>query len=100
MAMTTQELLALNDRIGNALARHLEPIFKPGVKLTLIARTPGNNEADVLVSAESDLQDVMDLITCSMSRNVIGWIDAAEPLGEPGRLSPVQGVDAVKVEKP
>ena len=44
----------------------------PGVKVTLLVRTPGNNEADVLVSAEHDLQYVIDMVSRSMSRSAIG----------------------------
>jgi hypothetical protein len=72
MALTTQELLDLNDRIAHALERHIEPIFKRGTKVTLLARTPGNDEADVLVSSEGDLQDVLDMVARSMKRNVVG----------------------------
>lgn len=72
MALTTEQMLALNDRIGNALERHLEPLFKRGTKLTFLARTPGNNEADVLVTSEGDLSDIADLIQRSMSRNIVG----------------------------
>lgn len=72
MALSIAELTALNDRIAHALERHIEPIFKRGTKVTLLARTPGNNEADVLVSSEGDLQDVLDMVARSMQRNVIG----------------------------
>jgi hypothetical protein len=77
MALTTEQLLALNDRISNVLERYLEPLFKRGTHLTFIARTPGNNEADVLVTSEGDLNDVADLIERSMSRNIVGHGSAA-----------------------
>lgn len=37
--------------------RHLNQIskiFKPGTRLTFIARTPGNNEADVLITIDTE----------------------------------------------
>lgn len=37
------------------IERHLNeiaPLFKPGMKLTFIARMPGNNEADFLMSID------------------------------------------------
>lgn len=58
----------LQDRLAGILARNVEPIFKPGTKLTIIARTPGNNEADVLVTSESDLSELQALLTRSASR--------------------------------
>ena len=72
MSMSITELKALNDHIAHALQRHIEPIFKRGTKITLLARTPGNDEADVLVSSEGDLQDVIDMVSRSIKRNVIG----------------------------
>lgn len=55
-------------RVANALMRHIEPIFKEGTELTLIARTPGNNEADVLVTTEKDLNEVKALVERSNGR--------------------------------
>jgi hypothetical protein len=61
----------INDRVANALIRHIEPIFKPGVKLTLIARTPGMPEADCLVTIETDLQELTAFIERSKSREPV-----------------------------
>lgn len=71
MALTQAQMLALNDRIGDMLTRHLEPMFKRGTKLTFIARTPGNDEADVLVTSERDLSDVVAVVLRSMGRQAI-----------------------------
>jgi hypothetical protein len=60
----------LNAQLGNILARHVEPIFKAGTKLTIIARTPGNIEADVLVTSD-DLSEVAALVERSKSRDVV-----------------------------
>ncbi len=61
----------INNRVANALIRHIEPIFKPGVKLTLIARTPGAPEADCLVTIESDLQELTAFIERSKAREPV-----------------------------
>lgn len=44
---------ALHAKLVGVLIRHIEPIFKPGVKFAIIARLPGNDEADVLVTDDS-----------------------------------------------
>lgn len=61
----------LNQRLGSILVRHVEPLFKDGTQLTIIARTPGNNEADVLVSSEHDLSEVVALVERCKLREVI-----------------------------
>lgn len=66
MALTPAQLQDLNARIGWLLDKHLAPIFKPGVQLTFIARTSGNDEADVLVTTERDLNDVIALALRSL----------------------------------
>lgn len=60
----------LTQQLGNVLQRHVEPIFKPGVKLTIIARTPGNEEADVLVTSD-DLEAVAALVDRSRARGQV-----------------------------
>lgn len=61
----------LNAQLGNILARHVEPIFNVGTKLTIIARTPGNVEADVLVTSD-DLDEVAALVERSKARGSVG----------------------------
>jgi hypothetical protein len=61
----------LLNRLGYILDKHVAPIFKPGVKLTLTVRTPGDSEADVLVTSEADLQDVIALLERSKAREVV-----------------------------
>lgn len=41
--------------------------FKPGVRLTLIARTPGNDEAEFVIS-QDDLQDLSDALARGAAR--------------------------------
>lgn len=53
----------LHERLGDILNRHVAPLFKDGVKLTLIARTPSNNEADVLIT-----NDTLDGISAILGR--------------------------------
>jgi hypothetical protein len=81
MALTPKQLSDLNARIGWLLDKHLAPIFRPGVQLTFIARTPGNDEADVLVTMERDLNDVVALVLRSLGRAAVGeGIDAVPRL--------------------
>ena len=72
MSLTPAQLRNLNDRIGWLLDKHLAPLFKPGTQLTFIARTPGNDEADVLVTSERDLNDIVALALRSLGRAAIG----------------------------
>jgi hypothetical protein len=95
MALTPQQLSDLNARIGWLLDKHLAPIFKPGTQLTFIARTPGNDEADVLVTTERDLNDVVALALRSLGRAAVGdGIDAVprtsgvNPSSQPQQESP------------
>jgi hypothetical protein len=77
MALTPAQLQDLNARIGWLLDKHLAPIFNPGTQITFIARTPGNDEADVLVTTERDLNDVIALALRSLGRAAVGkGIDA------------------------
>lgn len=60
----------LNSRqrwIADIIDRHISPLFLAGTRFTVIARTPGNNEADVLVSND-DLDELAALIERSKSR--------------------------------
>lgn len=61
----------LNAQLGNILKRHVEPIFKAGTKLTIIARTPWSVEADVLVTSD-DLDEVAALVERSKACEVVG----------------------------
>jgi len=72
MALSSAQLHDLNTRIGGLLDKHFAPIFKPGTNLTFIARTPGNDEADVLVTSESDINDVVALALRSLGRASVG----------------------------
>ena len=65
------DLRELNMRLGSILVQKVEPLFKVGTELTLIARTPGNNEADVLVSSEQNLDEIIALIERSKKREAI-----------------------------
>ena len=61
----------INDRVASALIRHIEPIFKAGTKLTLIARTPGNTDADCLVTIETNLDELTAFIERSKAREPV-----------------------------
>jgi hypothetical protein len=72
MSLTPQQMHDLNARIGWLLDKHLAPIFKPGTQLTFIARTPGNDEADVLVTTERDVNDIVAVGLRSLGRAAVG----------------------------
>jgi hypothetical protein len=51
----------LHEKLVGVLTRHIEPLFKPGVRFAIIARLPGNNEADVLVTNDK-INELVDLL--------------------------------------
>jgi hypothetical protein len=69
--MQTKFQQGLLERLGGILEAHVEPIFKPEVKVTLIVRLPGNPEADILVSSDEDLDEVIALVERSKPRETI-----------------------------
>jgi hypothetical protein len=69
--MTTRTQQQLTAMLANVLAKHVEPIFKAGTRFTIIARTPGNNEADVLVS-DDDLDEIVALVEALAASPVPG----------------------------
>ena len=71
MSLTPQEKHRLMGAITNVLVKHLEPLFTPDVQLTIIARKPGNDEADVMVSSEADLGELTKLVARSIERSPI-----------------------------
>jgi hypothetical protein len=64
----------LTYKLGSILANHVEPIFKRGTQFTLIARTPGDPDADVLVTSD-DLEEVLALLERSKAREVCAPAD-------------------------
>ena len=60
----------LKAKLVNVLVEHIEPIFKPGTRFAVIARTPGNDEADVIVT-DDDLDALKALIDRSKSREAV-----------------------------
>lgn len=60
----------LLDTLGGILQGHVLPMFLPGTKVTLIARTPGDDGADVMVSNDN-LDDLGMLIERGKQRNDI-----------------------------
>lgn len=71
MSLTPAQDAELLDTIAAVLAKRLEPLFVQGMELTFIARLPGNDEADVLVSSEKDLSELSKLIQRSTTRSEI-----------------------------
>lgn len=63
--MTTDFLgRRIKDSLAAVLIEHVEPLFRPGMKLTLLARDPSNPEADVMVTS-----DTMDGIAALVERS-------------------------------
>lgn len=61
----------IHSKLCNVLMRHIEPIFKAGTKFAIIARTPGNDEADVLVT-DDGIDNLIALLQRSKTRGAIG----------------------------
>lgn len=57
----------IHEALSRILARHVVPLFVPGIKLTILARLPGNDEADVMVS-DDGIDELMALIQRSALR--------------------------------
>lgn len=70
-------------KLAGILERHVERLFKPGTKLTIIARTPGNDEADVLVTSDS-LNELAKLVERSKKRPDTDGVAPAQPNREGG----------------
>ncbi|MFZ3286585.1 MAG: hypothetical protein WA191_07015 [Telluria sp.] len=68
--MSAGDLKHTHQEVAAALDR-LSRLFKPGVKLTFIARTPGNVEADMLVSEDNDFDQLAALIDRSRARSEV-----------------------------
>lgn len=62
-----EELGVHNARVLAALIERVVPLFVPEVKITLLARLPGNNEADVLTTNDN-LVEVRDAIERGIAR--------------------------------
>lgn len=72
MASDSSKLAAAMQVIGEHLDEIRREVFKPDtkMKLTFIARDPGNPEADVVVS-EDDLAGVAELVARSLKREIV-----------------------------
>ena len=46
--------LHIHNKIVSAIESRIVPIFKPGAFVTVIVRTPGNDDADVMVTADTN----------------------------------------------
>lgn len=66
MSLTPRELYELQVAIEEHLSR-IEKIFKPHIRLTLIARDPTNDDADVLLTKD-DLGHVIKVIERQVTR--------------------------------
>jgi len=61
-------LAELQSDISDVLVRHIEPMFVLGVKLTLVARFPGEPSRTVIVSSDDIPTVVTEAVIASTSR--------------------------------
>lgn len=54
--------------VTEVLVNHIEPLFKPGIEITLAVRTPGNEQADLLVTTEQVMDEIVLLVERSKGR--------------------------------
>ncbi len=67
----SSKVALLKSQVIAALMKHIEPLFRDGTEITLIARVPGNNEADILITTERDMEEIKALVERSMKREVV-----------------------------
>lgn len=64
----------VEESLRSQIADHLveiEDLFSRPVKVTCIVRVPGNDEADVLVTSETNLDSVISVVNRSRKREPI-----------------------------
>lgn len=70
MALTAEQKLQLQLAVERHLTQ-LEKVFVKGTKLTLIARLPGNDEADILLTMD-DFDEIAKVVERSKRRPNVG----------------------------
>ena len=65
--MNAVTLNMLHGRLANILDKHVAPMFSPAVRLTIVARLPGNDGADVMVTND-DFDEVVKAVERSKAR--------------------------------
>ena len=66
--MTLDQMLL--GKLSAVLATRVAPIFLPGTKLAILARTPGDDRADVLVT-DDDIDELIALLQRSKTREEV-----------------------------
>lgn len=69
-AMPNPVDMMLLEKLGAVLAARVAPLFKPGTRLAIIARTPGNDLADVLVT-DDNIDSLIALLQRSKAREEV-----------------------------
>lgn len=89
-----QQLAYLKTGIVGYLTK-IEQWFKPGVKLTLIARHPENDNADVLVTSDDALDVVRVLFRNSLTdkKRLLDQLEKFEPCGKDDKLIPLSAIE-------
>lgn len=67
----SEKVARLSRTLTQILVRHVRPLFVVGVKLTIIARYPGCDESDVLVTDDS-IDELIKLLERSRNRPELG----------------------------
>lgn len=55
------------ETLTGIIVKHIEPVFKPDVLITVIVRTPDDDECDVLITADN-IDQLQALLERSRSR--------------------------------
>ena len=65
--MSAKVMRQLFYSLAGVLRTEVEPLFKPGMRCTLIVRDPNNDEADVIVT-DDDYDELVKLLDRSRGR--------------------------------
>lgn len=66
MSTTAARLIEVRVQIAGYMDEMLT-LFKPGAKITVLVRTPGNNEADLLLTNDS-MEEIAAMVERSKAR--------------------------------
>lgn len=93
--MTVDQMLL--GKLSAVLATRVAPIFLPGTKLAILARTPGDDRADVLVT-DDDIDDLIALLQRSKAREEVKP-PLRQPTPDSRPLLPPAGYTAEELER-
>lgn len=82
--MNNMKVHLMHAEVSAALER-LSTLFKPGMKISFIARLPGNGEADVLIGDDHDADELIALVRRRFGASTVsasGALAAADDVEE------------------